>query len=322
MTMERLIFFLLTLLLLAPVGLAQTPSGLVPESNLINAKQLLHDLEVLSADDMEGRKPDTPGSAKARAYILKRFGESGIQSFGDSYLQNFTFSYGRDKAVHNGVNIIGYLKGTERPEHFLVISAHYDHLGTQNRQVYNGADDNASGTAALFALAAYFNSHRPANSLIFVAFDAEENTSEGGSKNFLLHPPVKPETIAMNVNMDMICRDKNDILYAVGTYHYPFLKPFLEKIASQARVHLRFGHDKPNEKGVEDWTTESDHIQFHLRKIPFIYFGVEDEEQHHQPTDDYATITPAFYVKAVETIIEAVRQFDEHLPEIEGHKKP
>jgi len=288
----------------------------------IDAEQLLHDLKVLSADDMQGRKPDTPGSAKAREYIVKRFKESGIKPFGESYFQSFDFSFEKDPAFHHGVNVIGYLEGTVHKNYYLVVTAHYDHLGIKNGQIYNGADDNASGTAGLFAVASYFKKHPPANSIIFCAFDAEENTAENGSRAFINLPPVKLESLVLDINLDMICRDKDNVLYAVGTYHYPFLKPYLEKVASQSKIKLRFGHDNPTQKEIEDWTTESDHIHFHLKKIPFIYFGVEDNEQHHQPTDDYESITPAFYVGAVETIIEAIKEFDGNAAAIQQKSQP
>jgi Zn-dependent M28 family amino/carboxypeptidase len=291
-----------------------------PRSTIINAEQLLLDLKVLSADDMEGRKPDTAGSAKARDYIVKRFKESGIKPFGESYFKPFDFSFSKETAVHHGVNVIGYLEGTARKGHYLVVTAHYDHLGIKDGQIYNGAD-NASGSAGLFAVASYFKEHPPANSILFCAFDAEEDSPAGGASNFINHPPVKLESMVMNVNLDMICRDKNDLLYAVGTYHYPFLKPYLEKVASQSKIKLRLGHDNPTQKEIEDWTTESDHFHFHAKKIPFIYFGVEDNEQHHRPTDDYENITPGFYVHAVETILAAIEEFDRHAVEIQQKAK-
>ncbi|PWT93685.1 MAG: peptidase M20 [Blastocatellia bacterium] len=309
----------LTLSLLFSVNvLAQAASFSVPDSRTINSKQLLDDLRILSANDMEGRKPDTKGSAKAREYIVRRFKDSGIKPFGESYLQEFTFSFNRDNEVHHGVNVIGYIEGTKAPDRYIVVSAHYDHLGIRNGQIYNGADDNGSGTASLFALARYFSEHRPANSMIFAAFDAEEAVRFGGAYNFLQRPPVKEEQMVMNVNIDMIARDKNDTVYMVGTHHYPFLKPYLETVVAQSRVKLLFGHDDPANKKLEDWTSESDHGHFHARKIPFIYFGVEDNEQHHQPTDDFETISPNLYVGAVESIVLALAQFDSHLTEIVG----
>jgi Zn-dependent M28 family amino/carboxypeptidase len=308
------------LLLLSLMTLGQAPKPAPTPSKTIHTKQLLGDLETLSADAMEGREPDTAGSAKARAYIIKRFKESALKPFGDSYLQSFTFSFARETVAHQGVNVIGAIKGKLYPQRYLVITAHYDHLGIRKGIIYNGADDNASGTAALFALADYFKSHPPDNSIIFAALDAEERSGAGG-RTFVSHPPVNPEDLVLNVNLDMLCRDKNDTLYAVGTYHYPFLKPYLEAVARQSQtVKLRFDHDRPNDPKVEDWTKESDHYAFHREKIPFIYFGVEDEEEHHKPTDDFATITAAFYVHAVELVLEAVKQFDRHLTEIAAQK--
>ena len=86
------------------------------------------------------------------------------------------------------------------------MSAHYDHIGVRNGQVFNGADDNASGTAALFALGKYFSEHRPEHTVIFAAFDAEE-AGEWGSKSFVKQPPVPAASIVVNINMDMIARD-------------------------------------------------------------------------------------------------------------------
>ena len=96
-------------------------------------------------------------------------------------------------------------------------------------------------------------------------------------------------------------------LFAVGTYHYPYLAPYIDKVASQAKVQLLKGHDRPDEPRSDDWTEDSDHIWFHRAKIPFIYFGVEDYEQHHKTTDDFDTITPVFFTHAIETVVDAVK---------------
>jgi Zn-dependent M28 family amino/carboxypeptidase len=111
----------------------------------------------------------------------------------------------------------------------------------------------------------------------------------------------------MNVNIDMIGRDANNILYAAGTHHYPALKPLLENVA-QPPVELRLGHDVPGTK-IEDWTNSSDHAPFHKAGIPFIYFGVEDFENHHKASDDAATIQREFFAGAVRTVIVAVDRF-------------
>jgi Zn-dependent M28 family amino/carboxypeptidase len=182
----------------------------------------------------------------------------------------------------------------------------------RNGVVFNGADDNASGTAALFAVAKYFSAHKPAHSIIFAAFDGEEANLRG-AKAFVAKPPVDASTIVVDVNMDMIGRDPDDKLFAVGTRVNPFLKPYLEKVAAAAPVKLLFGHEDPAQKDVEDWSRDSDHFAFQEHNIPAIYLGVEDFSQHHKATDDYETITYSFYVRAVETCVSVVKAFDANL---------
>jgi len=293
---------------LAAVGFG--PPQTARPSALIDSVQLLGDLKVLSADDMQGRQVDTPGGAKARAFVLERFKASGIKPFGDTYAEPFTFVAGRGGAQteRHGVNIVGHVDGAD-PRRYIVVSAHYDHLGTRNGVVFNGADDNASGTAALFAVAKYFSTHRPAHSLLFVAFDGEE-AGLRGSQAFVKQPPVDAQAMAVDLNMDMIGRDPSDKLFVVGTHLQPSLKPLVEKLAAQAPVKVLIGHDDPTQKTVEDWTRDSDHYAFIEAKIPALYFGVEDFDQHHKATDDYDTITFDFYVRAVETMVDAVKVFD------------
>jgi Zn-dependent M28 family amino/carboxypeptidase len=288
-----------------------------PNSKIIDAKQLLFDIKSLSSDEMQGRAPHTAGGIKAREYVSRRFKEVGLNPFGDSYLQPFEFE--DEKVKKEGTNVIGYIPGKNKSEKYIVITAHYDHEGISKNEIYNGADDNASGTAALFALAKYFKKNRPSNSIIFAAVDAEESGLKG-SKKFVTTPPVKKESIILNVNLDMISRSDKNELYAAGLYHYPFLKPYLEKVKSNAPVKLLFGHDTPDLSPVDNWTNSSDHAPFHKEKIPFVYFGVEDHKDYHRPTDDFENINQAFYVRAVETILAAVKALDVNLTKIEKQK--
>ena len=286
-------------------------------STLIDSVQLLRDLEALSSDDMQGRQVDTPGGAKARAYIVEHFKASGVVPFGQSYDEAFVFASGRRNgaAQIHGVNVVGHIDGARTPRRYIVVSAHYDHLGVRNGVVYKGADDNASGTAALFAVAKHFSAHPPLNSLLFVAFDGEEANLRG-SMAFVREPPVAQSAMAIDLNMDMIGRDPNDKLFVVGTHTQPGLKPWIEQIAAKAPVKLLTGHDDPAQKAVEDWTKDSDHYAFMQAKIPALYFGVEDFDQHHKPTDAYQTMTLDFYVRAVETIVQIVDVFDANLDAI------
>jgi Zn-dependent M28 family amino/carboxypeptidase len=300
----------LTAALLLAVG--HTPTAVHAQATAaVNREQLLTDLKTLSADDMEGRLVGSPGGAKARAFVIERFKASGILPFGTSYESPFTFTGGRGATAseRQGINVLGYIPGTKTPDRYLVITAHYDHIGVRNGATFNGADDNASGTAALFALAAHFKANPPAHSLIFAALDAEESGLRG-ARAFVATPPVDAAALLINLNMDMIGRDANNLLYVVGTYTQPELKPVIEKVAVSAPVTLKMGHDDPTQKAIEDWTTSSDHAPFCQAKIPCLYFGVEDFENHHKATDTYETMTLDFYVRVVETMIQVTRAFD------------
>ena len=287
----------------------------------IDAPALLRDVRVLSADDMEGRRPGTAGHSRARAYIVRRFAESGLEPLTGGYERPFTFG-GRSGAARSGLrgtNIVGLVRGQVRPKLAFVVTAHYDHLGTRNGTVFNGADDNASGTAALFALASYLKAHPPAHTFVFAALDGEE-TGLAGARAFVEAPPIERQAIVANVNLDMIGRDPANTLYAAGTFHYPFLKPPLERVAARAAVRLKFGHDGPGAPLVGDWTRDSDHQAFHERGIPFVYFGVEDTAHHHKPTDDSDTISREFYVAAVETIAASLEELDRDGAAILAHR--
>jgi Zn-dependent M28 family amino/carboxypeptidase len=313
--MKKIVYLLISLSVFGLIVAGQTTE--IPSSKVIDAKQLLRDVEILAADDMEGRKVGTPGGVKAREHVLKRFKDIGLEAVGGEHLQPLIFT-DRGKKEWKGANVFGVLKGRKNPEKFIVVTAHYDHLGIRNGEIFNSADDDASGTSALFALGTYFKKHLPSSSLIFVAFDAEE-TGGAGSRKFVAESPVKQASIVMNVNLDMIGHNDKNELYAVGTYHYPFLKPYLEGLVKSAKVKLLFGHDAPELKD-DDWTFQSDHGSFHRQKIPFIYFGVEDHKDYHKSTDDYPTLTKPFYVHAVETIVEAIKVFDKNSASIEAKR--
>lgn len=290
-------------------------------STMFDSAALLKTLQTLSSDEMNGRSAGSADSDKARAYLAERLKAAGLQQIGDSFEQPFTFNSGggRNSATpvsRKGVNLLGQIKGTRTPAQYIVVTAHYDHLSPRNGVVMNGADDNASGAAALVAVTEYFAKHRPQNSLIILACDAEE-AGLVGAKTFVATPPVPAASIIANINMDMIGRDPDDKLFAVGTLLNPVLKPIVESVAKTAPVKLLIGHDDPANKALDDWTRDSDHYAFWDKwKLPFIYLGVEDESQHHKATDDYETISHDFYVRAVETSIQLIQAFDKNLDTI------
>lgn len=285
----------------------------------VDSEQLLADIEYLASDELEGRFPGTEGSLLAQEYIIDRFEQLGVEAFDGDYRHLFDHTNPRNQVVfRNAVNIIGYVEGSENPDRYIAITAHYDHLGVQDGEIYNGADDNASGTSGLMAAARYFSEHQPENSLLFIAFDVEEQ-GLGGARYFVNNPVVSLKQIVMNVNMDMISNNFENELYAVGTYHYPFLKPVIEELTEEAPVSVLFGYD--SDEWEQDWTMASDHGPFHEKGVPFIYFGVEDHPHYHQPTDTFENINPEFFVNAVETIITVLDGLDKRLDQISEASK-
>ncbi|HYE15098.1 MAG TPA: M28 family peptidase, partial [Pyrinomonadaceae bacterium] len=281
-----------------------TPAA-TPSRPAAGARQLLEDVRALSSDEMQGREAGTEGAAKARAYIAGRFREAGLKPlWGDSFEQPFDLPAARGGKKREGVNLVGVATGKTRPERLLVVTAHYDHLGARGGQVFNGADDNASGVAVLLQLAAHFARERPENSMVFAALDAEE-AGLLGAEALARKLTAERRDVALNVNLDMVSRSDRGELYAAGAHHYPRLRPLLEQVAARAPVKLLLGHDRP-EQGDDDWTTQSDQGAFHRRKIPFVYFGVENHKDYHRPTDDFEAVNRDFFVKAAETILDAV----------------
>jgi Zn-dependent M28 family amino/carboxypeptidase len=276
---------------------------------------LIDDVRILADDAMQGRAPGTQGSAMARAYIEDRLAEIGVEPVRDGYDQPFIFT--TNKAAREGVNVVGRIEGTGRnhARHVMVVSAHYDHLGVVNGQIFNGADDNASGVAGLLAVAQAFADDPPRHDVIFAVVDAEEVGAKG-SRVLLSDPPVPLSNVVLDVNLDMLSRNDKGELYAAGAAHWPFMRGRLEALAKTAPVTLKLGHDTPAWGEGQDWTTESDHVAFHEKGIPWVYFGVEDHPDYHQPTDRFSTIPKDFFRRSAATVVQAARSFDEDLDAI------
>lgn len=305
---SRALIVLVSACLLAACASAPPPA---PVADLNPVDTLMEDVRVLSADDMQGRAPGTEGSARARAYIIGRFEEIGVDPAGPGFEQDFT--YATQTGATQGVNVIGKITGTSRSRRALVVMAHYDHMGVVDGEVYNGADDNASGVAALLAVAQALAADPPVHDVILAVVDAEEGGLRG-SRMFVAAPPVPRERMVLAVNFDMLSRSAKNELYVAGAAHFPWLKPRLEALAAGAPVSLKLGHDTP--AWDRDWTMESDHGAFHERDMPWVYFGVEDHPDYHRPTDDFATVPQDFFRRSTATVVAAVRAFDEDLDAI------
>ena len=313
--------FLLAVILLTSCGAAlpvQTPKAgqapartPAPASKTLDSEQLFEDARVLSADAMEGRGAGSKGGAMARAYVARRLADAGLKPLWQSFEQTFELPRGGGEAK-TGVNLVGYARGSERPERFVVVTAHYDHVGVRDGSIYNGADDNASGVATLLQLAARFGGpRRPRHSIVFAALDAEE-LGLLGARALVKQLQAEKRDVALNVNLDMVGRSARGELYAAGAHHTPALRPVLERVAARAPVKLLLGHDRP-EQGRDDWTSQSDQFAFHRAGVPFVYFGVEDHPDYHKPTDDYEALATPFFVRAAETVLAALEALDAEL---------
>lgn len=262
------------------------------EDNYI--EQLKADISILSHDSLEGREIGTKGEIIAANYIASRFLESKLsKGNNDSYFQIFT----KKQPLHPhdtsflgaefiGRNIIGFINNKAKSN--IIIGAHYDHLGWGNEgslytgepMIHNGADDNASGVAAMLLLAKKLSSNNLQHNFIFIAFTGEEKGLLG-SNYFVNNPSIPIENTSFMINMDMVGRLDNErrlAIYGVGTS--PSFIPTINQI-SEPNFEFKF-----DSSGVGP----SDHTSFYLNNIPVLHFFTGQHEQYHKPTDDVELI--------------------------------
>lgn len=279
-----------------------------PALPALDSARLVNTVFRLAHDSMAGRATGTAQNATARAWLEGEFRRIGLEPVGPGLAHPFASPRRNRPDTIRGANLVGMVRGTRDPERVIVVSAHYDHVGTRNGEIFNGADDNASGTSAVLEMAAHFKAHPPAHTILFALWDAEE-MGLVGARAFVAAPPIPIARIAANVNLDMVSRNDKGELYAAGAYPYPQMRPIVRGLVPAAAVTLRIGHDSGG--GQEDWTSQSDQGAFHAARIPFMYFGVEDHPDYHKPTDDPERIQPGFYYRAARTIAGFVERLDQ-----------
>jgi len=277
-----------------------------------DSAQILEDLRYLSADELQGRAPGTEGSRLARARLAARFAELGLEAPAPGYEQTFRWTRRNETQERTGVNLVAVRRGSERPGLAIVVTAHYDHVGVRNGQVFNGADDNASGAVGIAALARALRGVPLRHTLVLAALDAEESGSQG-ARALVAEPPVPLDSVAVNLNLDMVARTSG-LLWAAGASHTPALRPILEEVAARSPVELRLGHDRPGAPEGDDWTHQSDHGAFHDAGIPFVYLGVEDHADYHHPTDDFERVDAGEYMNALRACLLTLLALDRALP--------
>ena len=187
-----------------------TPCFLVAQT--ISEKYVKQHIYTLSNDSMQGRKAGTDGIEKAAKYIESEFKRIGLKSFNsESFRQEFRFINPRssNSELLTLSNVIGLLEGSEMKNEYVIISAHYDHLGEKDigagDLIFNGANDNASGVAAVLMLAEYFKkANINKRSLLFVAFTAEEMGLVGSN---YFGKTISPDSIIAGINIEMIGKE-------------------------------------------------------------------------------------------------------------------
>lgn len=289
-----------------PVAQMATP---VPSSTLLD------DVRILSGDDMAGRDTGSAGGEKARDYIVSRLEAMGVQPASFGRLQPFEAQGRTREGVKrfNGVNIVGLIPGTRIADRYIVVTAHYDHVGVNDGQIYHGADDNASGVATMLELARRLKAQPPEHSVLIVALDGEERGLLG-AREFVKAPPVPLSAVSLNLNFDMTARAETDgHLWVTGAYQNPALRPLLQPVPAQGRVSFAFGKDTPQDTGENNWVDASDHAAFHAAGVPFLYMGVDYHPDYHRPSDTYDRIDPAIFTSATELAIAGFHALDKAL---------
>nr|WP_315467843.1 M20/M25/M40 family metallo-hydrolase [uncultured Undibacterium sp.] len=289
--------FSLCALLVSATSLAQS-----------NSSQAMQDVQYLASEAMQGREIGSAGNALAREYIIKRITELGLKPCGGNYVHEFKVN--KLKQATQGKNILACQYAKQNPAaKYLVVSAHYDHIGVNNNKIYYGADDNASGVAGVLAVAQNLKDSSTKHHIVYAFFDGEERGLLGAHA-FVKEGIIPSKDIAANLNFDMIARGDKKELFVSGTYQNPTLKPILQTLNTSDDIKVLFDHDRP-EQGSNDWTSQSDHYAFFQAGIPHLYFGVEDHADYHKSTDTFDKINPKFFDACIAFLQKAVMQIDQ-----------
>jgi hypothetical protein len=283
--------------------------------------EALQDLQVdvvyLASDYLEGRETGKRGEALAARYIADRFAEIGLQPKGTGYtfFQSFDFNYNPNPhgdasqgEARTGKNVVAYLDNGAATT--VVIGAHYDHLGNGipgslhagGPAIHNGADDNASGVAAMLRTAAYLQQgNATQNNYLFIAFSGEE-LGLFGSKNWINNPTIPLEEVNYMLNMDMVGRlneEKVLVVNGAGT------SPVWKKVLSEIDV------DGISVKTSDSGVGPSDHTSFYLRDIPVLHFFTGQHEDYHKPADDPSDINFEGLLSVSDFVIALIEKLDD-----------
>jgi hypothetical protein len=267
---------------------------------VIKEKDLKKMLYVVASDDMEGRETGSKGQKKAGLYMIEQYKKNGIlfPKGATDYYQHIPAAFLNAKHNENlsdSENIWAYIEGSEKPDEVLVISAHYDHVGIQNGEIYNGADDDGSGTVALLEMAKAFakakkQGHGPKRSILFLHVTGEEHGLHG-SRYYSENPLFPIANTITDINIDMIGRrdvehdNTNNYVYVIGANR---LSSDLHNIVvaqneKYTKIDLDFKFNDP--KDPNHFYERSDHYNFAKHGIPAVFFFNGVHEDYHGKDD-------------------------------------
>jgi hypothetical protein len=279
---------------------AKISSDPIKYMNTITADELKVHLYIVASDEMEGRETGSEGQKKAGKYLISQYQKNEIPfpKGASTYYQHVPAAFMNKNygaKLGDSENIWAYIEGSEKPEEILVISAHYDHVGIKDSEIYNGADDDGSGTVALLEIAEAFEiakkeGHGPKRSILFLHATGEEHGLHG-SRFYSENPLFPLKNTITDINIDMIGRrdeahaDSNNYVYLIGADR---LSTDLHNICVAANdKYLQMNLDyKYNDKmDPNHFYERSDHYNFAKNGIPsvFIFNGVHAD--YHQKTD-------------------------------------
>lgn len=263
---------------------------------LISAEELSKHLHVIASDEFEGRQTGEKGQKLAADYLVNFYLEKEIASGnGDSYFQQIPSSYFNNRYA-DSENVMAFVKGSEKPEEVIVVSAHYDHVGMDSDgNIFNGADDDGSGTVAVMMIAEAFQQaanegKRPKRSILFLHVTAEE-IGLLGSKFYSENPVYPLKNTVANLNMDMVGRTDNnykeddEYLYLIGADRLSTELHELSVAVNEQYTNLTLDFKYNAEDEPMRLYYRSDHYNFAKHDIPSIFYFNGLHDDYHQPTD-------------------------------------
>jgi hypothetical protein len=267
-----------------------------PFAKTITIEELKANLFTFSSDSYEGRYTGEIGQKKAAKFLKEHYQKIGVLTplGNNDYYQEIPSSFLPDYTKASE-NVVAFVEGSVQPEEILVISAHYDHLGKNGVKIFNGADDNSSGTVALLEIAEAFQLAKekglgPKRSILFLHLTAEEQGLYG-SKWYVENPLFPLRNHIANLNIDMIGRtddahlENPNYLYLIGADKLSSELHVLSEQTNKATLNLTLDYTYNRKKDPNRFYYRSDHYNFAKNNIPVIFYFNGVHEDYHRDTD-------------------------------------